>query len=307
MRLRPPTFDDVPAIVAVTNGLTQFLYGRDDVSEAEVRLLFEAPEFDPAEDALVAFDERGTLVGYADVDDPPGDGRRIAIFVDVLPGSDDVLRLALLDAIEEKARARQAPGGSAKVYLASKDDRMARILAERGYEVTRYSFRMEADLTVEPEAPVWPEAITVRTFRPGEDDKAVYEAQEETFADQFDSTPLTYEEWRHWSFRAPFDADLWFLAEAGGELAGILLARRERGGDESLGWVSVLGVRRPWRRRGLGRALLLHAFGELHRRGNPRAGLGVDGQSPTGAVRLYEQVGMRVVRRNDHWEKDLLA
>ena len=127
-----------------------------------------------------------------------------------------------------------------------------------------------------------------------------------TAADQHESTPLTYEEWRHWSFGGAFDADLWFLAEDGSELAGILIARPERGGDDTLGWISVLGVRRPWRRRGLGRALLLHAFGELRRRGKLRAGLGVDGASPTGAVRLYENAGMRVVRRNDHWEKDLL-
>jgi ribosomal protein S18 acetylase RimI-like enzyme len=68
--------------------------------------------------------------------------------------------------------------------------------------------------------------------------------------------------------------------------------------------VSVLGVRRPWRRRGLGRALLLHSFRALRERGKPRVGLGVDGSNPTGAVQLYEAAGMRVVRRFDHWEKE---
>ena len=307
MKLRPPTFDDVPGIAAVTNGLMVSLYGRPEMSEAEVRLMFEAADFDPAEDAVVAVEDDGAIVGYGDVADPSGEGRSIWIVVDVLPGSDEAVRGALLDAMEEKARPRQAPGGGAKVYLPSRDEATASLLAERGYEVTRHSFRMEADLRPEPEPPVWPDGIAVRTFRPGSDDEAVYEAQEETFADQYEAHPQTYEDWRHWSFREPFDADLWFLAEDGGELAGILLARGERGGDDTLGWISVLGVRRPWRRRGLGRALLLHAFGELRRRGKPRAGLGVDGESPTGAVRLYERAGMRVVRRNDHWEKDLLA
>jgi mycothiol synthase len=161
---------------------------------------------------------------------------------------------------------------------------------------------MEIDLDSEPAEPVWPEGISVRAFRRGEDDRRVYEVQEETFADQFEAEPMSYEEWRHWSFREPFDPGLWFLAEEGGELAGILLARSERAGDETLGWVSVLGVRRPWRRRGLGRALLLHSFHALRARGKPRAGLGVDGSNPTGAVELYEAAGMRVVRRSDHWE-----
>ena len=307
MRLRAPTIEDVPAIAAVTNTLMRSLYGRDEVSEADYCLMFAAPDFDPAEDALVAEDDEGRIVGYTDVSDPSGEGRRVWIVLDVTPGTDDAVRSALFDAIEEKARPRQAAGGSAKVYLPSKDEATAALLAARGYEVTRHSLQMEADLTSEPEPPVWPNGIAVRTFRSGEDEGAVYEAQEETFADQFDAAPLSYEEWRHWNFDEAFDPDLWFLAEDGEELAGILLARPERGGDKTLGWVSVLGVRRPWRRRGLGRALLLYAFGELRRRGKPRAGLGVDGESPTGAVRLYERAGMRVVRRSDHWEKDLRA
>jgi mycothiol synthase len=307
MRLRPPTVDDVPAIAAVTNGLMQSLYGRSEVSEAEYRVMFGAPDFDPAGDALVATDDDDTIVGYADLSDPSGEGRRIWIMADVLPGRGPQVGGALLDAIEAKARARQARGGCVKVYLPSKDEAMAALLAERGYEVTRHSFRMEADLAAEPTAPVWPEGITVRGFRAGVDDEAVYVVQEETFADQFEATPLTYEEWRHWSFGTPFDPILWFLAEEGAQLAGILLGRPERGGDETLGWVSVLGVRRRWRRRGLGRALLLHAFGELRRRGKARVGLGVDGESPTGAVHLYTAVGMEVVRRSDHWQKDLLA
>jgi ribosomal protein S18 acetylase RimI-like enzyme len=60
------------------------------------------------------------------------------------------------------------------------------------------------------------------------------------------------------------------------------------------GWLGNVSVRRPWRRRGVGRALLLHAFRELHARGAERVGLGVDAQNPSGATRLYESVGMAV-------------
>jgi ribosomal protein S18 acetylase RimI-like enzyme len=100
-----------------------------------------------------------------------------------------------------------------------------------------------------------------------------------------------------------FDPELWLLAEDDGEIAGISLCQRQRSADPALGWVQTLGVRPPWRRRGLATALLQHSFAELQRRGARRAGLGVDAENPTGAVRLYERAGMHVDRRNDTWEK----
>ena len=57
------------------------------------------------------------------------------------------------------------------------------------------------------------------------------------------------------------------------------------------------------RHAGLGTALLTHAFAEFQRRGRKRAGLGVDAESTTGAVRLYERAGMRVLWRWDIWER----
>jgi ribosomal protein S18 acetylase RimI-like enzyme len=69
--------------------------------------------------------------------------------------------------------------------------------------------------------------------------------------------------------------------------------------------VGAIGVRKQWRRRGLGLALLLHAFGEFYRRGQPRIGLGVDAQNPTGATRLYERAGMHVAYEAIAFEKAL--
>jgi len=89
------------------------------------------------------------------------------------------------------------------------------------------------------------------------------------------------------------------------EWPSVCLAFPERVGDPALGWISILGVRRRWRRRGLGEALLRHAIRTLHARGLRRAGLGVDAESPTGATRLYERVGMRVAVRSDSWDKQL--
>ncbi len=63
--------------------------------------------------------------------------------------------------------------------------------------------------------------------------------------------------------------------------------------------------RKPWRKRGLGLALLHHAFGEFYRRGQPKVALGVDAQNPTGATRLYERAGMHVAYEAVAFQKEL--
>jgi len=117
------------------------------------------------------------------------------------------------------------------------------------------------------------------------------------------STPASLREF-HLRSRG-FGPELFLLAFDGEELAGFALDYPVHGTDTGLGWVATLGVRAPWRRRGLGEALLHASFAALHARGLRRVGLGVDAQNVTGALRLYERVGMRQVRRSDNWQKHL--
>ncbi len=71
------------------------------------------------------------------------------------------------------------------------------------------------------------------------------------------------------------------------------------------GWVSPLSVRSPWRRRGIGLALLHQTFSEFYRRGTPKVALYVDSQNLSGATRLYERAGMHVVQLHHQYEKEL--
>ena len=95
---------------------------------------------------------------------------------------------------------------------------------------------------------------------------------------------------------------LWFLAMDGSQIAGFSLCRKQSFEDPEVGWVSSLGVLRPWRKRGIGLALLQHSFVELYRRGFRKVGLGVDGQNLTGALRLYKRAGMHVHRQFELFE-----
>jgi ribosomal protein S18 acetylase RimI-like enzyme len=104
-----------------------------------------------------------------------------------------------------------------------------------------------------------------------------------------------------------FDPTLIFLAMDGDQIAGVSLCRPHSQYDSELGWVRSLGVRRPWRKRGLGLALLRHSFNEFYRRGKRKVGLGVDSQNLTGALRIYENAGMHVAQAEDYYEKELRA
>jgi ribosomal protein S18 acetylase RimI-like enzyme len=161
---------------------------------------------------------------------------------------------------------------------------------------------MEIALAGEPEPPDWPEGIAVRPWREG-DDPVFHELLQDSFSEHFGFQPRTFEEWLRIQDSQPeTDRALWTLALAGDEVAGGTVCSWHSSGDRTFGWVNELGVRGPWRRRGLGLALLRHAFVQLGGLGATRVGLGVDAENTTGAVRLYERAGMHVTRRYDTWE-----
>jgi ribosomal protein S18 acetylase RimI-like enzyme len=140
------------------------------------------------------------------------------------------------------------------------------------------------------------------------DSRAVYDALHEAFRDHWGEGMRTYEDWagRVGGGRGPASRFV-LVAREGEQIAGVLVGRVGGGADPEAGSVEELGVRRPWRGRGLGLALLQMAFDEFRRRGLPRVRLIVDSESPTGATRLYKRAGMKVELAWDRWEKELRA
>jgi ribosomal protein S18 acetylase RimI-like enzyme len=101
------------------------------------------------------------------------------------------------------------------------------------------------------------------------------------------------------------DPSLWFLAMAGDKAVGYALCAKWDLENKTYGHINGLGVLRPYRRRGIGLALLHHAFGQFYRRGKRGVSLGVDAENLTGALRLYEKAGIHVHRQFDLYEKEL--
>ena len=297
--LRAPTLDDVDAVVDVINRASRERRGRDEVDANAVEGWWTQPApFDLARDVLVAVRD-GAVVGYGDLGDQASDGT--VFWLDVRGGALPEVHAEL----ERRALERRAPDGVVRVVADEHDSELATLVAERGYRQIRSSYRMGIDLRDRTFSPVWPAGAAVRTSVEGVDEPLLYRIGEESFADHWGHTTTPYEEWLHWlRSMGVGDPSLWFVAEVGGAPAGVAICRPHDHGDSDCGWVSVLGVLREHRRTGLGTALLTHAFDEFQRRGRARAELGVDAESTTGAVGLYERAGMRVLWRWDIWERD---
>jgi mycothiol synthase len=297
--LRAPTLDDLEALTDLVNRDANELYGQPEESVDSMRVWLTGPTLNPETDIRVAVSD-GSFRGYVDVDPDP----EPIYWADlrVPPSEDEEVRLALLDWVERRVEQRR--GEVLRLHTASVDEPMIRLLESRGYRLIRHFYRMRIDFDGELQEPRWPESVTLRTAT-RDDAELAYEAHQESFEDHWEHARMPFDVWEHHMLREGwFDPTLWFIVEEDEEIAAVAFCR-EHEGEKGLGWVSVLGVRKPWRRQGLGRALLLHCFHEFRRRGFRAGALGVDADSLTGANRLYESVGMRIVRRSDVYEKAL--
>jgi ribosomal protein S18 acetylase RimI-like enzyme len=178
----------------------------------------------------------------------------------------------------------------------------ARLLEQRGFRVASHFYRMAIELVAPPAPSALPPGITVAAFVPGRDDRTLHAAVLEAFADEPDFEPEPFERWRERHVVDPsLVPDLWLLARDGDDIAGFALTALSSEG----GFLDELGVREPWRRRGLGFALLTRTLAAAHAHGARRVALGVAADNPTGAVQLYERAGMHVAFQVDRYEKRL--
>jgi mycothiol synthase len=177
------------------------------------------------------------------------------------------------------------------------------LLLARGYREVRRFWEMTIELGNEPpREPVLPDGLQIEAFS-NDTARVFHAALEEAFAEHWEHRPETFDRWWERQVAKPdHDPSLWFLMRDGDEVAAATRNDPERSGG---GWIGALGVRPAWRGRGLATALLLHSFREFHRRGQRRVGLGVDSENATGAIHLYESVGMFVDQEQVVWEKVL--
>lgn len=294
MNIRHPSMQEVAAAADVLNGHSRALRGIDDMTAAELEVVWRSPDIEFPADVFVA-ERDGGLVGYAAVFPFGG-----TTWIDAR-ATDPVAYEPLLEAVLPRAESHAK--AYVRAFAGDEDEVAASALRPFGFEPIRYGFRMTIELDHDVPEPDWPAGFSVRPFRPGEE-RRFHAAHEQSFADTWEFTSEPFEEWAHWYTSEPFfEPEHWFAVESpDGELAAIAMCRVSDTIPDT-GWVRILGVLPAWRRRGLARALLRHVFRHFGALGLKRVGLGVDAESPTGAVALYEGAGMHVAWRNVTFER----
>jgi ribosomal protein S18 acetylase RimI-like enzyme len=313
---RRASLEDVPAITRLLNRASREMIGVEDYNENELRKELQAPGLDLQADSLTIFAPGGELAAYADMFALVKPQVYPMVFGRVDPGHmQRGLGSALLTWAEWRA-AQHLAAAPDNLRFAIRGFNMggwqpgADLLEGHGFVLFRHAFKMRRDFNGEIEAPEWPKGIRVEAYRHPDETEAVYRAIVDAFQDHYGFIHEPFEtgfpRFQHFALGdEAFDPALWFLARDGDDIAGMSLCRKWDDEDRAAGYVATLGVRRPWRKRGLGRALLLESFRAFHARGLKAGTLHVDAGSLTGAVCLYEKAGMHVHRRIDRYEKVL--
>ena len=316
--LRPATWQDIDTIVDLHNESFRALVGTDETTAQQVKSWFEWPGTDLNRDTRLVLGDGDRAVAWAAMYDP--EPPYVSNFYDVVirPGSwaDDALWDALLHWCEERASSciKLAEDGARVCGYArgdASDSPRHEAFSRAGFYVTRTNTLMRIDLDADIEKPVWPAGIRIQRFDLERDLGRFAAAHQEAFRDHWGHVeqPLeahTEELRREFaSWEEDFRPELWFLAMDGGALAGATGIYPHLGGDFARSYVYHVFVRRPWRGKGLAKALLRHAFRELQERDYRTCELHVDSDNFTGADRLYEAVGMRAARITNLYEKEL--
>src|SRR5919204_1209531 len=285
LTLRPATVDDAPAIDELITAADVAVQGWSESSEGDVLQWWRMMDLE--RNSWVLQDD-GAIVAYG-VAFVHGEMLELDGFVH--PAHQGRGLGAWLVARAEE-RVQELELQKLNTWALAADQSARRLFETFGLRELRRFYRMAIDFDGPPPGPQWPDGVRVETFEP-EDARAFHAALGEAFEDEWHFVSMPFEEWHELRLvKDPdFDPTLWFIVRDGDEIAAVLRGEPDRSGA---GFVGAIGVRKPWRKRGIALALLRHAFGEWYRRGKCRVTLGVDAENPTGATRLYERAGMHV-------------
>ncbi len=296
---------DLAIAVDLVTACDVSVLGEADSGAGDVATMLASPTMDRGA-SFLAFDvDSGAPVGFTWVE---ADTTARDTFVDVFapPGAlaRDVRDLGLGRGIEaargHRSSAAEAGEWTVRCGAWLADQEYAAVITACGFVPVRRFYRMRIESTSPhvPEAePPLPDGVEIVVC--GDDEatlRRLCDVDNASFLDHWHFFPREFDEWwAYLSARSTRDPAGWWLLTVDGEDAAICLLDESRA-DLGDGYVGILGVRREFRGRGLAQLLLRRAFCYYRDLGRAGTQLGVDADSLTGAVRLYEKVGMQATR-----------
>jgi len=197
------------------------------------------------------------------------------------------------------------PGWKVRTGAHVSDTDYLAVVAERGFVPVRrwYRMRIESSSPLVPEEmPPLPDGVAIVTGDDEDFRRVVHAVDRESFAEHWGFADYPFDDWwAYWSSQPSFDIGGWWLLTVDGVPAGVCLLEEHRA-ENAEGYVGVLGVLKPYRGRGLAQLLLRRAFVHYRDLGRAATLLSVDASNETGAVALYERVGMSEVLVMETWE-----
>ncbi len=280
--VRPARSADLPDVLEVTRAVDLDTAAEVLLEAVDAEGFWSDPTFDPDTDSrLVRDGGRPVAVAVAWAN---GFAR-----VGVVPDRrGEGLGTFLADWLETRQRERGLAHCEQEAF--ETDAVTHAFLEARGYAVahTSWSLELPADATIAERT--LPDGVTVRPMRPGEE-RVVHQVVEDAFNEWEGRSPRAFESWKAVVLDRPgMTDDHLLVAVAGDEVVGACVGMDGEGDDEY--WVAQLAVRRDHRGRGLAQQLLATSYAAARRRGRTRGRLDTD--SRTGALSLYERLGMRV-------------
>lgn len=298
--------DDVALCAELVAASELALLGVVESPEEEVRQAFSQPWTDRQASVLVLRDGEPCSMVWVTRDTL---ARQTFFTVHTRPGvgSDEVHALGVahgLAAAREHAAEDGAPGWSARSGGWIEDRRHFAALESHGFAPIRrfYQMLIASDSPQIPEqAPPLPDGVEIVVAREEADYRRLYDVDCAAFAAHWNFVAHPYDEWRSEIVDSPNrDPEGMWLLVVDGVPAGICVLENSR---ISLGegYVGILGVLDEFRGRGLASLLLQRAFVRDRERDLSGTRLGVDAENTTGAVGLYERVGMHAERTRQGW------
>ena len=307
---------DHAGMAAANQALRDATGSLEHISPESIAIQYEHLVNSDTHDDLLIVELDGTIVGYARVEWREAiDGPRYLQTICLLDPS--LRRRGIGGAMlawQERRMAELAatfppePPCLMRAWSFDRDIGAGRLLERRGWTREGRGYEMlRPTLDKIPEVPL-PDGFEIRHVRP-EDARRVWDASAEAFRDERGEGEWDEADWERHIADPYRDPTLWAVAFVGDEVAGGVHGRidPEENAHHGVqqGYIAGVWTRRPYRRRGLAKALLARVLVLLGERGMTSAYLGVDGLNPNQAVHLYESLGFEVSTSETDWTKPI--